>query len=265
MTRLVNLVRKIPGVHHLARRWVNRYAEGSITRIRFGPARGLRWVRSHAYVNEYWLGTFEPLMQAALVRHVRQDMTFFDLGSNAGFYSLLARHLAGPQGSCVSVDPDPFNIDHVRQVRAVNHLDRWEIVHAALAAADGEATFQRRSPGDSGGHIAQLTAFSGDNRHASETLTVPTYSLDAITRRLGPVHVLKMDIEGAEYETLCQGETALTLGQQRPVLILELHGHERAQAVQRLLQTYQYRLTTLTGNQPDFTVNNIFQVVAEPD
>src|SRR5438105_683500 len=139
MSRVVAFTRKLPGIRQLGRLWVNNYAEGSITPIRFGPARGLLWKRSHTYVNDYWLGTFEPAFQDALARRIKPGMTVFDIGANAGFYSLLARKLVGPQGRSISVDPDPKNCENIQTLREINHFDRWEVLQAALSDRIGEA------------------------------------------------------------------------------------------------------------------------------
>jgi precorrin-6B methylase 2 len=48
-------------------------------------------------------------MQKALVDDLRPGMTFYDLGANIGFFSLMAARLVGPQGRVVSferVDPN---------------------------------------------------------------------------------------------------------------------------------------------------------------
>src|SRR5262249_31999099 len=44
---------------------------------------------------------------AILRRELRHGDTFLDLGSNAGFYSLVASSLVGPSGKVVSVEADP--------------------------------------------------------------------------------------------------------------------------------------------------------------
>lgn len=262
MSRVVALTRKIPGIRQLGRLWLNSYQESSITPIRFGPARGLLWKRSHRYVNDYWLGTFEPAFQEALAGHIKPGMRVFDIGANAGFYSLLARKLTGPQGRCLSVDPDPGNCESIKSLREINHFDGWEVIQAAISDRIGQANFNARGHGDSGGHLGNLHHFHGDNRVAFQRYEVSTLTLDELTCRFGAPHLIKMDIEGAEYEVLCSDSCGQTLKEARPVLILELHGNERALAIEQALKSFHYRLVTFAGAEPDFSKNDIFQVIA---
>jgi FkbM family methyltransferase len=264
MSRVVAWTRKIPGLRQLGRLWVNSYPEGSITPIRFGPARGLFWKRSHKYVNDYWLGTFEPAFQEALASHIKAGMTVFDIGANAGFYSLLARKQAGREGTCISVDPDPGNCENIKTLREINHFDCWEVVQAAISNRIGQAVFEARGHGDSGGHLVELKRFHGDNPVAFQSYEVPLLTLDELAKRYGSPHLIKMDIECAEYEVLCSDTCRETLKLARPTLILELHGNERAIAIQQALKSFHYRLLTFTGTEPDFSKNDIFQVIAKP-
>src|SRR5690349_4263474 len=91
-------------------RWrANRYKEGSIVRIKHGYAAGFLWVRSHRYVNGYWIGHYELSIQRAITTLLKQGDTFWDLGANAGFFTLVAARLVGFEGKCVAFEPEPIN------------------------------------------------------------------------------------------------------------------------------------------------------------
>src|SRR5215469_1178870 len=58
--------------------------------IQDGPAEGL-WIRVNPRTGQnVQKGIGEPEVQRALVDHLRPGMTFYDLGANIGFFSLLA-------------------------------------------------------------------------------------------------------------------------------------------------------------------------------
>ncbi len=66
----------------------------SIVRIRRGPAKGLRWIVGSS-THGCWLGTYEMDKQRALSQFVKPGMTVYDIGAQAGFYTLaFARQVA---------------------------------------------------------------------------------------------------------------------------------------------------------------------------
>ena len=60
-----------------------------------GPLRGKKWIlgsQRHAF----WLGSYEPHIQRLMVQELKKGSTFYDIGANVGFYSLLASFLVAP-------------------------------------------------------------------------------------------------------------------------------------------------------------------------
>lgn len=260
---MIRFLKSLPIVRQTGRWWVNTFLEGTVTPIYQGQAQGMLWQRRKRYVHGYWLGDFELDFQQALANSLKPGMTFFDVGANAGFYSLVAWKQIGPAGKCVSIDPDPDNCVHMNELKRLNKLDRWEIVEEAVAGQEGTLTFQTSVLGDSGGHLIGLQLFTGDNPLGKNFREVHATTLDDLTRRFGKPDVIKVDIEGAEWEAFRDGAAQL-LSVHRPVMFLELHGFERARLLQALFEQHRYTLKTLTGQPATFPHNDIFHVVAHP-
>jgi hypothetical protein len=74
--------------------------------VKLGPIRGMRW-RIGSSVHSCWLGSYEAAKFAVVARAVRPGMTVFDIGANAGYYTLLFSRLVGQRGNVVAVDPLP--------------------------------------------------------------------------------------------------------------------------------------------------------------
>jgi hypothetical protein len=76
------------------------------------------------------------------------------------------------------------------------------------------------------------------------TQPVMTVSVDAFVERyhLAPV-VLKIDVEGAEYDVLCGA--GATLEGYRPAILLSVHGEAQRAACARLLESHGYHLAPL--------------------
>jgi hypothetical protein len=95
----------------------------AILRIRRGPARGMKRIAASA-INECSLGTYELEKQQALLHFVKPGMVVYDIGAQAGFYTLFFSKLVGETGRIFAFEPCPYNarflLDHVRMNRLAN-------------------------------------------------------------------------------------------------------------------------------------------------
>jgi hypothetical protein len=62
-----------------------------------GSAKGLKWIVGSSN-HGCWLGTYELEKQVALERFVKPGMTVYDIGAQAGFYTLFFSRLVGGGG-----------------------------------------------------------------------------------------------------------------------------------------------------------------------
>jgi FkbM family methyltransferase len=234
--RIIHAVGRIP-LAGAALRWLaGRYAEGSVVTIKRGEAAGFRWRRHHRYVNGYWLGHYELPIQRALKRDLRPGDTFFDIGANAGFFSLVAARIVGERGKVVAFDPEPSNYQSLREQFALNDLRNCHPVAEAIGSAEGETVFSMDAPGSSMGRL-------GAARKGQREIRVRVTTLDAACRQWGIPAMIKVDVEGAEADVLRGAQQLLASG--KVVWLIELHGPEPADAVGRMLADAGYRLFDL--------------------
>src|SRR5260221_11618282 len=126
--QLTSFVGRLPLISSCLRWYASHYVEGSVIRIRQGHAAGFLWKRHHRYVNGYWIGHYEFPIQEALKRELKLGDTFYDVGANAGFFTLVAARLIGPQGKCVAFDPSPDNYASVTEQIQLNSLNNCTAV-----------------------------------------------------------------------------------------------------------------------------------------
>jgi FkbM family methyltransferase len=142
----------------------------------------------------------------AALRSLRRPLEVVDLGANIGLFGalLLGRF---PDAHVVAFEPDPDNAEvHARSVRANDGL-RWELVPACAGTVDGEVAFA------AGDYANSRIADNGRDG----AITVPVRDVFPYLDR---VDLLKVDIEGAEWELLSDPRFA---GVPATVTALEFH------------------------------------------
>jgi FkbM family methyltransferase len=130
-----------------------------------------------------------------------ESRVIVDLGANVGVYVLYASWKY-PAAQIYAVEPDTDNAEQLRKNVASNGLNaRVSVVNAALSATEGEVTLFR-NPDSSRGHSL---AHIWDGEHG---VKVQSTSLERLfdSCKIETCDLLKMDIEGAEYQVLfgCQ-------------------------------------------------------------
>ena len=254
---LIQWAGKIPFLSHGLRWYASQYAENSIVRIKHGGAAGFLWKRHHRYVNGYWLGHYELPIQEALRRELRAGETFFDIGADAGFFTLIAAKLVGPAGRCVAFDPAPSNYRAIREQIDANELNDYCVaLQEAIGDHDGTATFSFSTSGSPKGHL-------GAGRKSESEILVKTLSLDTACERMGKPDFIRMDIEGGEGAALYAARH--TIAKIRPRWLIELHGPERERQIRGILAEADYKFFDLEGAPLPATTALPQHFIARPD
>ena len=240
--KLVSVCGTIPLLGPSLRKIARWYPEGSVTTIKSGHLAGYRWRRSHRYVSGYWLGHYELPIQQCLARELRTGDVFYDVGANAGFFSLLASKCVGSAGKVFAFEPLPENACSIRSQLELNDINNCTVVQAAVSDRDGTIEF---SSGEDTS-TAHIKGARGEE-DGGPMFSVRTISLDQFTQETSPPDFIKMDIEGAEILAL-EGAAAILGGMHPPRMLIEFHGEELAHQGHRLLAEYDYDLLSLTGD-----------------
>lgn len=195
---------------------------------------------------DYWLGTYEIELQEAVRDLVRPGMVAYDLGANIGYVSLMLAKSVGKSGKVFAFEPLPENQERIRQNLALNVLARIELVPKAVADESGTQQFLVHSSGGMG----KVSGANGRNTKYQESIQVETIKLDDFVFKQGnpKPDVIKVDIEGGE--GLALKGMPRVLRDEKPLLIIELHGEQAAQLCWQILTDAGYRITKLSRSYP---------------
>ncbi|HEY3842829.1 MAG TPA: FkbM family methyltransferase [Acidimicrobiales bacterium] len=157
--------------------------------------------------------TYEAHVTAVFRRYLRPGMTVVDVGANVGYFSALAAQLVGPEGHVLALEPNSENCRLILLTALANHADNIDVLPLAASDRRGWNYFSAHV-GSNGGFIASARGDLLDGRGT----VVASFPLDDLVE--GPVHFIKLDVEGAEGLVLAGAKRLLE--RDRPIVVSEL-------------------------------------------
>ncbi len=168
----------------------------------------------------YFFGTYfleQPLLEC-WQKLAREARVVFDVGANAGIYSLAALS-SNPDATVYAFEPTPEIAARLRAAADLNGLDQLNVHEAAVMAEPGYAMLIRCRGADGandGMNFIKLQSESGER--------VRTESLDTFcrARAIGKIDLMKIDVQGQEGSVL-RGATELLREGRIGVILMELN------------------------------------------
>jgi FkbM family methyltransferase len=188
----------------------------------------------------------EPWMLDALQRlfALSGQRDIVDVGVNIGQTLLKAKSI-DRRCRYIGFEPNPFCIQFVNELIALNRFEHCDLLPVALSAAPGLIEFMAESEADSAASMVQ------DLRPGKKPIRrqyIPMLAFDDIAAQIGAEHIaiVKIDVEGAELEVLSGMRGHLR--RCRPLVACEvLHAHTAAQL--GLMHERNGKLTTLLADE----------------
>lgn len=178
-----------------------------VVRIWQGPSRGMKWIVGSG-VHGYWLGSYEYAKRKRFEQVVKPGMVVYDIGAHVGFYTLIASKLVQQAGYVIAFEPS------------------WKAQEYLYC------------------HVSM------NDCHNVQIIPKAAHKLDGVKLDEMPVHrwpdVIKMDIEGGEYDVLTTARKILE--QARPVIFLSTHSALLRELCHVFLTRYGYTIEPL--NRP---------------
>jgi len=242
------LVHHLPVVAWMQRKLFVALTEGfpcaEIYTITAGPAKGLRLALHLPRDKVFWLGTYELKVCEWLIKHLQKDEICWDIGGYTGYFSAIMSRQSGQPVYCF--EPLPMNRKLIRKQSELNSNVQIVVVPCALGSNDGYADFLIM-PEPSMGKLA-ISTFQKD-ASPEKKVKVPVTTIDEVvkSRKVPPPNLLKIDVEGAEFQVLLGGEQILR--EYRPKILLEIHGCTEDIKLFELLAKYRYSCTIIETNK----------------
>lgn len=158
-------------------------------------------------------GTFEPEETIVISEVLKDADTFIDIGANIGFFTCLARSKGK---KVIAFEPHPSNVKALFRNLKANQWDDVEVWPIGLSNVAGSMTLWGGGTGAS-----FVEGWAGVSKAWYQTVAVNTVD-NILNERLSGVKTLvKVDVEGAEYDLL-KGAGSLINMYPRPTWIIEI-------------------------------------------
>ncbi|MEA5553497.1 FkbM family methyltransferase [Anabaena cylindrica UHCC 0172] len=162
-------------------------------------------------------GIYEIKNTELILKLIKPNTFYFDVGANIGLMAIPILNRCRT-AKVLSWEPSPNTLPSLTLTRENSQFqDRWQVIGKAAGDFIGELDFAIASP--------ELGAFDGflDTKRAGLTkkITVPVTTLDSEWEAIGSplVSIIKIDVEGAELQTL-KGSTKC-LQNNKPYILIE--------------------------------------------
>lgn len=217
-----------------------------------GPLKGgqilLAWDGTIAWQRSMRDGTFNQwLYEDRKDNPSWEGAVIWDIGGHIGYDTLSFARLVGPHGTVCTFEPNLFNLARLERNLALNPdlSERIKVFNFALGKGDERQTFRFSSNIDNGAsscsHLARFQPNEDRSTLASfQSTEVEVRTSDNLvsSNQAPPPHLVKLDVEGAEFEVL-EGMKEI-LRTHRPHLAIEIHSVHAMFQTQQLLAQLNY-------------------------
>ncbi len=164
----------------------------------------------------YLYGVYEPFILDIVDDTLQDGMTFVDVGANIGEHSMFAAAIVGKHGSVHSFEPIPRIYAQLGDSIRHNHFGSIITTHNVALGEKEHTQILHINQKNIGG--SSLVEDSG----VGESIEVNIRRGDRYLTSLTRIDLMKIDVEGYEYEVLQGSHKALLT--HKPVILLEFSG-----------------------------------------
>lgn len=162
-------------------------------------------------------GYWEKGLSQVLLKYVKKNGVFLDIGANIGYHSLFVASFLNGGGRAYSFEPISYLCKQLQESIALNNFTNIEVCNFGLAENEGEAVIHMRAENIGGSTLLSFPKI--EKFDVKETEKVSLKRLDTFLGENIKVDVIKIDVEGYELEAL-RGAVNI-LKNNHPVIFME--------------------------------------------
>lgn len=153
-------------------------------------------------------------------QNVNEGDTVIDVGAHIGEYTLLGAKLVGDKGFIISVEPDHYTVKSLKENIILNDFKNCLVLEKAVGEKAETKSLYKVSEEDVYGYLDPYVLNKKLMKHSE--IEVTTIDEIILSKNLNLVNLLKIDVEGFEYEVLLGCNDALKKNKIKKIII-ELH------------------------------------------
>lgn len=144
---------------------------------------------------------FEKKVKNTFIENIKESDTVIDVGANIGEYSLLASKIIGPNGKIFAIEPLSDISKKLKENFLLNNFSNFEILEKAVGETEDQVNLYKKNQSGNIGFIE--SSVDGKNLIKTEQI-IEVDTLDNIiaNKKINLVNMLKIDVEGFEYNVL---------------------------------------------------------------
>ena len=173
--------------------------------------------------SDIWMGVRCENHEVSFILSVLEPgMIFFDVGANAGLFTISAAKKIGGKG-VFAFEPCSSTCELLKRNLLLNRLADVNVVQMALGDSVGEGVLKINTRGKDGLNTLGQATHPDSQVVSEEGVRITTLDSFVIDRNISRVDVMKVDIEGAEL-MMFRGARNLLMRADAPVILYEGFG-----------------------------------------
>lgn len=164
-------------------------------------------------------GEYEADIRFTLDKLLKEGDTFVDLGANEGYFTVISGKIVGIKGKIIAIEPQTRLQDIINKNIELNKLSNVQLVQTVISDKNGQEKINL-SPNMNTGSSGVLKK----QRYLVPEEIVNSMTLETLVSKLElkKIDLIKIDIEGSEYEAIL-GSKKLLESHIIKNIALELH------------------------------------------
>lgn len=142
----------------------------------------------------------EKNIKKVFLNNIKKGDTIIDAGANIGEFSIIAAKKIGTDGNLISIEPLKETAEWLQKNLLLNNFHNYVVLESAVGRKTEVRTLFKKN--ESAGMGLLDPVIDGEKLVESSKINVKTVDDILSSRKINQVNMLKIDVEGFEYDVL---------------------------------------------------------------